>query len=615
MTFTYPLGLLGLLGIPVIILIYILQSTFSEQTVNSNFIWHLSDKFMKRKNPLSGIAGIISLILQLLMVVVITMILSKPVFTLKNAANEYYFVLDSSSSMTMVEGEESRFEIAKNEIEKIIKNSKNGSTYSVICVSNDEAVYEFDKIDNKKTAINLMENLKASHTSTTHLSLLNAAQRVFDDKKSALVYLITDKDYEVHENIEIIDVGNENVENYGIFDVEYLNIGGYLKVNATAISYVSDKTLNVKISIDGNEIKTSEFDAKAGEATPVEFNVPCKSFSNFEVQIVNEDGYVLDNSITVHNLKGEKTYSVLIVSETEFFFKAIVDALVDSEIDVVSPSEYENVSEEYGLYIFDSFAPNELPNGAVWLVNVDKSIENSGFGVRGKIALSPSDVIEKSKSTATNVRNLLKGVGDSEIYLTDYIKYSGMYLNFHTLYSYDSNPLIFAGANGLGNRQVVFGFDIHKSDFALTTDFVMLMRNLIEYSFPNVIDETSYIVGEDALVNILKNAENYKAKSPSGKDIYIETDGATSTIALTEIGTYEISLTFGGNEMKYQIYSGANEVESQPAVNEKEFSLSGEKQESDMDGKYDPTIVFFICLAVLFIADWGVYCYEKYQLR
>ena len=570
---------------------------------------------MKRKNPLSGIAGIISLILQLLMVVVITMILSKPVFTLKNAANEYYFVLDSSSSMTMVEGEESRFEIAKNEIEKIIKNSKNGSTYSVICVSNDEAVYEFDKIDNKKTAINLMENLKASHTSTTHLSLLNAAQRVFDDKKSALVYLITDKDYEVHENIEIIDVGNENVENYGIFDVEYLNIGGYLKVNATAISYVSDKTLNVKISIDGNEIKTSEFDAKAGEATPVEFNVPCKSFSNFEVQIVNEDGYVLDNSITVHNLKGEKTYSVLIVSETEFFFKAIVDALVDSEIDVVSPSEYENVSEEYGLYIFDSFAPNELPNGAVWLVNVDKSIENSGFGVRGKIALSPSDVIEKSKSTATNVRNLLKGVGDSEIYLTDYIKYSGMYLNFHTLYSYDSNPLIFAGANGLGNRQVVFGFDIHKSDFALTTDFVMLMRNLIEYSFPNVIDETSYIVGEDALVNILKNAENYKAKSPSGKDIYIETDGATSTIALTEIGTYEISLTFGGNEMKYQIYSGANEVESQPAVNEKEFSLSGEKQESDMDGKYDPTIVFFICLAVLFIADWGVYCYEKYQLR
>ena len=55
MRFLFPLGLLGLIGIPVIIIIYILQSKFTEQTVNSNYIWHLSDRFLKRKNPLSGI--------------------------------------------------------------------------------------------------------------------------------------------------------------------------------------------------------------------------------------------------------------------------------------------------------------------------------------------------------------------------------------------------------------------------------------------------------------------------------------------------------------------------------------------------------------------------------
>ena len=69
MTFLYPLGLLGLLAIPVIILIYILQSKYTEQTVPSNYLWHLSEKFLKRKNPFSGLSGIISLILQILTVV------------------------------------------------------------------------------------------------------------------------------------------------------------------------------------------------------------------------------------------------------------------------------------------------------------------------------------------------------------------------------------------------------------------------------------------------------------------------------------------------------------------------------------------------------------------
>ena len=41
----FPLGLLALIGIPVIILIYILRNKYNEQTVTSTYIWKLSDKF------------------------------------------------------------------------------------------------------------------------------------------------------------------------------------------------------------------------------------------------------------------------------------------------------------------------------------------------------------------------------------------------------------------------------------------------------------------------------------------------------------------------------------------------------------------------------------------
>jgi len=65
MSFLFPLGLLGLIGIPIVIIIYILQSKYNEQTVTSTYIWHLSEKFLKKKNPFSGLTGLISLLLQI----------------------------------------------------------------------------------------------------------------------------------------------------------------------------------------------------------------------------------------------------------------------------------------------------------------------------------------------------------------------------------------------------------------------------------------------------------------------------------------------------------------------------------------------------------------------
>ena len=94
MSFTYPLALLGLIAIPVIILIYILNSKYTEQTVTSTYLWNLSDKFMKRKNPLNGITGLIGLILQILTVIIITLVLAHPIFTLPNAAKNYCFVYE-----------------------------------------------------------------------------------------------------------------------------------------------------------------------------------------------------------------------------------------------------------------------------------------------------------------------------------------------------------------------------------------------------------------------------------------------------------------------------------------------------------------------------------------
>ena len=93
MSFLYPLGLLGLIGVPIVILIYILKNKYNEQTVPSTYLWTLSERFFKKRNPLSGLAGIISLILQILTIIFVSLAIARPVFVVRESALEYCNVL------------------------------------------------------------------------------------------------------------------------------------------------------------------------------------------------------------------------------------------------------------------------------------------------------------------------------------------------------------------------------------------------------------------------------------------------------------------------------------------------------------------------------------------
>jgi len=616
MTFTYPLGLIGLVGIPVLIIIYILRSKYNEQTVPSTYLWTLSDKFLKRKNPLSGLTGLISLILQILTVAFVSLAIAHPVFTLPAAANDYVFVLDNSGSMNMKEGKGTRFDAARAEIRDIIEKSADGSSYTLALVS-DRTVKVMEEVSGKESALRVIETLEPGYKNTEREEVTSAAQAYFDSNPSALVYLLTDKAYGEYSNIEVINVAKNPENNCSVTDVEYTHAGGKLTVTATVTSFMEDAELTLGLYIDGAEAPASEVKASCIAAEPTELTLECPSlrFSSFRVALTEGDGYTADDGVTVYNLESDKTYSTLIVSENGFFFEAVIDALLDAEVEVVTPAEYEAGQWSYGLYIFDSYSPPTLPDGAVWLVNSSTSIPMSGFGVRGKVSVGEPEAITKSSSTATTVRELLRDVDGSDIFIKNYVKYSGMYLSFSTLFTYDSNPVIFAGANGLGNRQVVIGFDIHESDFALSTDFVLLISNLLEYSFPNIIGKTLFTVGETAAVNITAGAENIKAVSPSGKEVFMDSDGVMAALPLDEVGTYTVSLTVRGDRSSYKLYSVAHPEESLPEAQEAGIHLSGEKQYERRNGSYDPTAVLFVLIILLFMADWGIYCYEKYQLR
>ncbi|MBR2023193.1 MAG: VWA domain-containing protein, partial [Clostridia bacterium] len=524
MTFLFPLGLLGLIGVPVIVIIYVLRNKFNEQTVPSTYLWILSEKFFKRRNPLSGLTGIISLILQILTVVTVSLAVSRPIFVLPNSASEYCFVLDASGSMNVQTDGETRFALAQDAIQKDINTASAGSTYTLIHVSTETTV-AYERLSDKKLAVEVLKGLSCSDGEVEYTQSLATAQGYFDENPSTIVKVYTDTAFEKADNVEIINVANVNDVNYALSDVESSLLGGMLSVRANVTAFGADGQLNVELYVDGAQTHTARetLSLQAGETQPVTLSTTLETYESFRIFITNNDALATDNEYIGYNQKNESAYDILIVSETPFFWQASFDSVTDSKVDTATPDEYDvstTAYEGYGLYVFHSYTPQTLPDAAVWLVNATGSVENAGFSTRGIVALDEPMEIVKSNSTATIAKTLLTGIDGRDIFIREYVKCSGMYTKFTTLFTYDANPMIFAGVNALGNREVVFAFDLHKANISLSIDQALLVANLLSYSCPDVLDKTAYSCGEDAHVNVIANAKNVKAVAPNGKEIY-----------------------------------------------------------------------------------------------
>ena len=143
----------------------------------------------------------------------------------------------------------------------------------------------------------------------------------------------------------------------------------------------------------------------------------------------------------------------------------------------------------------------------------------------------------------------------------------------------------------------------------------MLIRNLVGYSFPEIVDRTDFTVGESAQINVLANCDSIRIDSPLGNVSYLDTTGATAALPLNEVGVWRITMTVAGSPRIFNIYSSIQPSESIPSPVSDAADVIGEATDEGLDGIRDLLTAVIIALAVLFSADWMVYCYEKYQLR
>ena len=611
MSFQYPLGLLGLIGVPILIIIYLLKNKYTEQIIASTYLWELSEKFLKRKKQKKLLSGLISLILQIIAVVTISLLVAHPVLTVPSNAKEYCFVLDGSGSMNTEIDDVTRFELGKDKIEEIIVESTNGSKFTLIYAGENNRVM-YDSIVDKDKAIELLNKLSPSGVTVDYKGAISYVQEKFNENKSLVTYLVTDREYN-SDNINVINVSNDD-NNFAIVDLSYNNTND-LKINGKVISYKESTSIDVEIYVDDTLVTTEKVIVSKNEPTSFEYTASNKDFKFVRAVIKNDDGLLIDNTRIVYNIEKEHGYTALLVSENPFYLETVIETLGNISVTTISPNSYSEDISGYSLYIYDSFNPGKLPSdGTVWIFGVETSITGSGFSVQDVVQNDNGYILQYPKNSTTLYKELTKGLTKEQVYVNKYVKY-GLYRNFTTLFTIEGNPVVFTGTTDKGNREVVFGFDLHNSNFPLLLDYLILVKNLINYSFPVIMDKSAYTSGDNVLINILSNFDSVRVDTPNGNVQYLDVSSETSELTVNEVGVYTLTIMSGEETKEFSFYVSLPEEESKLDFEIENLSLQGELEDNYIDGIYDKLIILFIILSIIFVLDWVVYCYEQYLLR
>lgn len=264
-----PIGLIALIGIPVVIIIYILKPKYQEKKVTSTHIWRLSLKYRKRKIPLQWLKRSLLLFVQLLIVAVIAFMLANPNMVEEiddKESKEKLVILDASASMMTVSSNgKTRFENAKDAIKELAQKSDESNNITVIlCDDTPEEIEGMnpifdvskDYIDDWNDCIVKM-NMTLSNTQCTYKTAdYSAALDIARDKREANedleVYLYTDREFTTQGFVNVVSFAEEQDWNASILKVEeFKGNNDYIYFQVTVGSFYKKGTYNLSVNITG----------------------------------------------------------------------------------------------------------------------------------------------------------------------------------------------------------------------------------------------------------------------------------------------------------------------------------------------------------------------------
>lgn len=603
MRFLNPNGLWLLLGVPALIIIYLIKAQHEDRPVSSTYIWKLSSRFMKKRLPMQKIKKILMFLLQLLIVVTVSLLAARPAVVNGKSCN-YIAIIDASASMqTTDETGTSRFEYALAQVEELSDEIANGHRVSIILAADSASwlVQESTSQNEVKLALN---NAKCTNGTCDTAEAIELAELLCQRSSNAQVLFFTDNEYTETENIQVTNL-NKNEWNVSVSSITAKAAQKGTTFTGNVISYNRDATVTVGLRIDGQIVDAQIIDCTQDVSTAITFTAEdVSSYDTAEIFIETSDALQTDNSYAICR-KSDRTYSVLLVSESPLYLESALNALGTCEVTVVSSLEEAELSGQ-DLYIFDGISPEIYPEDGSVLVFGTHQLPD---GLTAGSAIDTSAVLRMNTEQQSD---LFEGLSLLETAVTNYSALNGN-TAWEPLFYCDDAAVLATKEIGSGLQFTVVSFDLHDSNLPMQTDFIVFMRNLVEFSVPSFLRDTDHTAGGTVALTVMPAAQQLYVELPDDSIKALSTAGSISSVAVDEVGIYTAVMTSadGGEYVDFFVHIPDGESTTY-TVSELSVELSSDTETHAEDAISE--VWFWLSLGMLLIVltEWGWYYHEQY---
>ncbi len=521
MAFAQPMALLFFLFFIPILLLYLLKQRRRRVLVSTLMFWDAILRDEHRVTSLTRLRKLLSLLLQLLFVTLLALALAKPVFSKDLlGARRMVVLLDTSASMTALEASGTRFELARKEVEKVVRSMTSGDSLMLVTTAErPDIAIPFS--DSRRAILDALKRIDVTHGSTDFRGAFDLLRNLPPDSRETWVYVVSDGAFDPVEmdipaNLKLAYIRlGETKENIGITAFQLRPLPTSPR-DFEVLFEVSNETpkeqrIPFEVRVGGGLVDAGELILAPASRQSRSLRQFTQAGGEVEVMLDYQDAFPLDN-VAYAVLPRPEPVPVLLVTEGNLFLESalLTDDAIALETQAPSafanPSSSEDGKPKPEVLVFDRWSPEATPRGNVIFIGfwpADLGVEKTG---------------DLEKPLVTD--------WDRNHPVNRYLQFANVSIEraFSTEAPDDFQRLIKAFDDALvlyrdtpQDKTLVIAFDTTTSDLPLRVAFPILIANTIRHMVSISNDERWPSLSVGTILSP-SEVEGYKSRCLSGEN-------------------------------------------------------------------------------------------------
>ncbi|WP_404346532.1 BatA and WFA domain-containing protein [Sutcliffiella horikoshii] len=595
MGFTAPIYFLFSAFLLLVILMYFFRKQYEKKAIPSVLLWQEWMNEFEAQAWWRKLQHHLLLYLQLLALLFLIFTLTQPFFEKEGIEGDHIvFIVDTSASMTALEGEKSRLELAKEKMVQTLDKVDHQEMTVIVAKETPEILLE--RSQSQKEVVELVENLGPSYVSANVMDSLNMAKSLLGEENGN-IQLLTDNfskeaSLELHKNTTFFahNIGHSHanfaVETFGVTMRENKVVGvvtvknegdASAELNLSIFNDQEEVLLEISETVEGNKVKTIYLE----ELPPA---------TMYRAVVSGDKQYKLDNELFAF-LGQQQDPKVYVHKEIHPFARKAVE-IASTNVIHLSSNSAEEIKFD-GVHLIKGVERSDWPSGP-------KLVFLSGEDGEDEVVLS-------GEVSASMADPLMQSVEMENVYVEKAFS-SKEFSSLDVVASRGETPLILSGIYE-GDPIIVVTFELGSSDWPLHPGFPLFMFHSIQELTQNKGMLGYFYPGQTMDYFPASDVKKAEILDKDDKVVFsYETFEQPMKLPLTP-GLYTLRETMDQTE-ESRTFTIMLEESEKSIKTEESFTISAVSsgdQEKETTTSINISYLFLLLALVVLLVEWEVY--------